>query len=227
MNGRGIGAVVVLILINIVMFFFQVTAGDWFTEAFVLLQGSLFSEPWRILTSMFLHGSPIHLFFNMYVLFIFGSLVESRIGTKRFLGVYFAAGILAGILGSFLYPAALGASGAVMGVIGMVILLMPNLQVLLFFIIPMSMRTLGILIVLIDLLGLFGFQVFGPNIAHAAHLAGLAVGFGYAKFLLRKKQEYTERFSIPAGKKKRGKKKRDDLELDDEEIDYYIKYGRL
>ncbi len=225
MNGRGVGAVTILVLINIFMFLIQITAGNWFTEMFMLVQGSLFSEPWRIITSMFLHGSPVHLLFNMYVLFMFGSLVEAKIGTKRFLGVYFAAGILAGVIGSFIYPAALGASGAVMGLIGIIILLMPNLQVLLFFFIPMTMRTLGIFIVLIDVMGLLGYGLFGPNIAHAAHLAGLIVGLAYAKHLLGKKREFTERFTIHVDKRK--KKKKDGIQLDDEEIENYIKYGRL
>ncbi len=225
MNGRGIGAVLALFLINIILFLVQMSV-EGFTEMLMLTQGSLFSEPWRIITSMFLHGSPMHLLFNMYVLFIFGSLVEAKIGTKRFLGIYFAAGILASIVGSFIYPAALGASGAIMGLIGIIVLLMPNLQVLLFFVIPMSMRTLGILLVLIDALGLLGFGIFGPNIAHAAHLVGLFVGLGYAKHLLTKKQEFTERFTIHVDKRKK-KKRKDDIELDDEDIESYIKYGRL
>jgi len=69
----------------------------------------------------------------MYALLIFGPLIESKIGSKRFIMIYFISGLLAGIGSTFFYAKALGASGAIMGILGVTIVMMPNLRVLLFF----------------------------------------------------------------------------------------------
>ncbi|MBW2968354.1 rhomboid family intramembrane serine protease [Candidatus Woesearchaeota archaeon] len=249
-------ASVILIGINVVMFFLQLTLGGiggWFTDMFMLVPFDILSRPWTLVTSMFLHGGPGHLMFNMYALLLFGTLIEQRIGWKRFLGLYFGAGILAGlghtafsmVMGANL--PAVGASGGIMGVLGMTIMLLPHLRVLFFFIIPMSMRTAGILFALIDLLGVFGLGI--PGIANMAHLVGLAAGVAYGAVLLRAKKAFTKKFvnrGISAGHgpaKKRSAGHRSagrgstqhtastsenaGIELSREEIDEYIKTGRL
>ena len=171
-------AVLPIIIINIIFFVLQqIIAG--FTDSLLLVSSDIFTRPWILVTSMFLHGSITHLLFNMYALFLFGTLIEQRIGTRRFLILYFASGILAS-LGFALFQelilrstgAGLGASGAVMGVLGMTIMLLPHLRVLFFFVIPMSMRTAGIIFAIIDFLGVFGIGI--PGIANIAHLVGLA-----------------------------------------------------
>ena len=135
-------AVTTLVLINVILFIVQISFRG-FTESFMLVSADIWTRPWIIITSMFLHGGLAHLFFNMYALYLFGTLVERSIGTKKFLAVYFLAGILAALLPQ--YSAALGASGAIMGILGIVIMLFPDLRILFFFAIPMSMRTAGII----------------------------------------------------------------------------------
>ncbi|MCD4666859.1 rhomboid family intramembrane serine protease [archaeon] len=180
--------VTILLAINVLAFILQwIIPG--FTDLFVLVSKDVLARPWILLTSMFLHGSLPHLLFNMYALFIFGSLIEQKIGSKRFSFVYFLSGILASLLFTVLMPssAALGASGAVMGILGVTIMLMPDLRVLFFFFIPMSLRTAGIVFILIDVLGAFGIGI--PGIANVAHLAGVAVGLIYGYYLLKNRKK--------------------------------------
>ena len=211
-------AVTPLIFINIFVFILQIVLGIEFTRNFMLVSQDLYIRPWILITSMFLHGGSMHLLFNMYALLIFGSLIEQRIGTKRFLLIYFLSGILAGFIPT--YEAALGASGAIMGIIGVTIMLMPDLPVLLFFFIPMSLRTAGIIFAVLDLFGMF--TPIRTGIAHYSHLVGLVCGLLYGFYLLRKKKSFIHRFT------RRPKKENANLtELSKEEIEDYLKYGRL
>ena len=218
-----------LIGINVFIYLLQ-SFIPGFTELFVLKGAEVLSHPWTLVTAMFLHGGFTHLLFNMYALLLFGPLIEKKIGTKRFLILYFVAGLLASIAASY-YPSALGASGAIMGVLGMVIILFPKLKVLFFFIIPMSMRTAGIVFALIDI---FGFAFGGSNIAHLAHLAGLGVGLFYGIYLLKKHKSFTARFTAKASYTsthhtpvKKRKDYEQTIELTKDEVDEYFKYGRI
>ncbi|MBD3164847.1 rhomboid family intramembrane serine protease [Candidatus Woesearchaeota archaeon] len=184
-------AVIPIIVANIAIFVLQIFLGNWFTSSFMLVQNQVFVRPWILLTSMFLHAGTFHIFFNMYVLLMFGSLVEQKLGPKRFLFIYFLAGILSGFVSSFIYPAALGASGAIMGILGVIIVLMPELQVLLFFVIPMSLRQAAVLIALVEI-----FMIFVPSgIANIAHLVGMAVGLLYGFYLLKQRGKFRKRLS--------------------------------
>lgn len=223
-----------IILLNIVIFLIQITVPE-FTSQFVLNSATVFHKPWTIITSMFMHGGVAHLFFNMYALFLFGPLVEQRIGWKRFIVIYFISGIVAAIgfvafqeliLG--VTASALGASGAIMAVLGLTIMFFPHLKVLFFFIVPMSLRTAGIIFVLIDVFGLFH----NTGIASSAHLAGLAVGLIYGLYLLKKKKQFYEKFES-RGKPQRNSRvisvrnKADNPMMTDDEIDEYLKHGRI
>jgi len=159
----------------------------WFTGAFELRPYSIFSEPWRIVTSMFLHapGTSIHLLVNALVLYMFGTELERRIGTKRFLKLFFLSGIVASI-GFALFVsmagcngtpncAAVGASGALYGVFAALAIMAPEITVLAFFIIPLRIRTALIGFALFDLFLLTQ----NTPIASAAHLAGMVVGLYY------------------------------------------------
>ncbi|MGS2726297.1 rhomboid family intramembrane serine protease [Psychroserpens sp. BH13MA-6] len=85
-----------LIIINVIMFIGTVTIGNgqlfnqWFALYFP--ENSLF-EPWQIFTHMFMHGGIGHLFFNMFALWMFGTAVESQLGSKKFLFIYISAGL--------------------------------------------------------------------------------------------------------------------------------------
>jgi membrane associated rhomboid family serine protease len=81
---------------------------------------TLGGEPWRIITSMFLHFGVVHLLVNMYGLYVLGTVLEPALGTTRFLLVYFFCGIAAGIASLIfnLYVPSAGASGAIFGLFG-------------------------------------------------------------------------------------------------------------
>ena len=195
-----------LIGLNVIMFIIQAIVGDSFTQMFMLVAGDIFTRPWILLTSMFLHSGTTHIFFNMYALLIFGPLLEQRIGSKRLLISYLTTGIFAGIIYSLYHAfllgapqtAAVGASGAIMGFLGLVIMLLPKMRILFFFIIPMNMRTAGIIFAAIDLIG---FITPGDGIAHLAHLAGLAAGLAFGYYFVKQKNSFAKRFT---GQQNRG-----------------------
>lgn len=147
---------------------------------------------WTFLTSMFMHANFFHIFANMLTLFFIGSLVQKILGPKRYLWFYLGSGLFAGlifVLMSLVFPLdynsyAVGASGALFGLVGILVILTPNLPVYIMFIpIPVKMKYAGpgILIVL------WGISL-GTNIGigNTAHLGGLIAGLIYG-FYLRKK----------------------------------------
>ncbi len=239
----------ILLGLNIAMYMFQSIFGDVFTSSLMLVSGDIFTRPWIMLSSMFLHGGSWHLLFNMYALFIFGPLIERRIGSKRFLGAYLFSGILASLIyGSFNTfimnapnAAAVGASGAIMALLGLTIILLPHLIFLFFFVIPMSMRTAGIVFALMDLIGFI--TPSNTGIAHLAHLVGLGCGLLFGWYLLKKKKVFVQQFTRtgPRVKVFMGKMKKtpppnnkqqsslhdDTIELSKDDVDNYFKYGRL
>ncbi|WP_439129861.1 rhomboid family intramembrane serine protease [Polaribacter sp.] len=140
----------------------------------------LSGEKIRMLTSGFLHVDWIHLGFNMYTLYLFGRIVSSMLGTPYFLIIYFGS-LLAGSLYSLKYHkkepyySAVGASGAVSGIVYSSILLYPGMSLYLFFIpiaIPGYIFGLGYL-----LYSIYGMKKQVGNIGHAAHLGGAMGGF--------------------------------------------------
>ncbi len=220
-------AVIPIIGVNVLFFIFQFMISG-FNETFSLSSAEIFTKPWILLTSMFMHGSLFHIFINMYILFIFGTLIERRVGTRRFLFIYSLSGILAS-LGFVLFQElvlgtsgmAVGASGAIMGIIGLTIILMPDLRVLLFFFIPMTLRTAGIIFVLFEIFGLIYTKLGGSiGIANSAHLVGLVCGFIYGYYLKKKKGSFRRR-------KKHSRDYQDSIVMNDEDIDNYIRYGKI
>ncbi len=153
-----------------------------FNELFQLVPELAFTEPWRLISPIFLHGNPTHLFVNSIVLFFFGSELEKRIGTWRFVKMFFLSGIIASI-GYAIYmleitglnTPAVGASGALYGVFAALAIIAPEIRVLAFFIIPMGIRTALVVFALFDLFLLTQ----QTPIASIAHLTGLVVGLYY------------------------------------------------
>ena len=155
---------------------------------------------WTFVTSMFMHAGFGHLFVNMISLMFIGGFVEKLIGKKRFLGLYFASGLFAGLFfvlialatGTDLNVYAVGASGAIFGLGGLLAVLTPKLPVLVFFIIPMPMwAAMGFLIVVLWMLSLgLGFPI-----GYVAHLGGLIVGLGYGFYLKQKYPRKTKMIS--------------------------------
>lgn len=203
-------AVIPILLATILVFMLQIVLGDGFTRMFMLASEDVFRRPWILFTSMFLHGSFSHILFNMYGLFIFGPILEQRIGAKRFLTLYLLSGVISAFIASFFYSRALGASGAIMGMLGALIILMPELQLLFFFIIPMPLWIAGIVWAGIDIFG-----VFNPSgVGNIAHLVGMGFGLMYGFQLKGKRKVFRKRFH---------KRKH----LDDSDIEEYLRSGRI
>ena len=227
MNGNGVspfqGWVFKLILINVIVFALQIftsgyemiySIGDFRskTSAMTLYLGlipALVTEKgfvWQLFTYMFLHSTRefFHLFFNMYLMLIFGAPIEHEWGSRKFLLYYFFCGTGAGIVIYIInliifyqtpglmvtqenvvyFIPTIGASGAVFGLLLAFGILYPDLELLLFFVVPVKAKYLVVLYGLIELyLVLFGGN---SNISHLGHLGGL--GFGLLFFLISRKR---------------------------------------
>ncbi|MBM3231926.1 rhomboid family intramembrane serine protease [Candidatus Pacearchaeota archaeon] len=156
-----------------------------FTDLF-LLNDKAPSQLWRFVTPIFLHGGFAHLLYNAFALALFGSMLERIIGSRRFLLVFFISGILANIVSVNFYDSSLGASGAIFGIIGSLIVIRPLMMIFAFGF-PMPIFIAGIVWALGDLIGFF-YSTSG-NTANIAHLSGmflgLILGFVYRKKALR------------------------------------------
>lgn len=144
------------------------------------------NEKIRLLSSGFLHVDWMHLGFNMYALYLFGGIVSTVLGTFSFLIIYFVS-LIAGNLYTLHfhknepYYSAVGASGAVSGIVYSSILLFPNMQLLLFFAIPMPGYVFGVGYLLYSI---YGMKKQVGNIGHAAHLGGTIGGFAITLLLV-------------------------------------------
>ena len=174
-----------LTAVCIIMFILQLLY-PFVTNSLVLVSAEALARPWTVLTHVFLHGSVEHLLYNMFALALFGTILEKIIGGRRFLILFFAAGLFSVIGDLAFYNATLGASGAIMGILGCLAMLRPRMTVWLFYI-PMPMILAAAVWAIGDLVGMFI-----PNgVANAAHLFGLAFGIGLGLYLRHK---YGERF---------------------------------
>lgn len=152
---------------------------------------------WTLVTSMFTHFSFSHLLVNMISLFFIGMFVERLIGRRRYVWFYLVSGLAAGLLfvaltflgnsvpyGSQIFGtpdlSAVGASGAIFGLAGLLVILLPELRVLVFFIIPMPMW----LAMVVLIFGLWALSIaINLPIGNTAHLGGLLVGIAYGIYL--------------------------------------------
>lgn len=186
---------IILALNTLVYLYFQVGDEAFLFRHFLVSMESLEEgRYYTLLTSEFSHASFLHFFLNMYVLYGFGPLVEITLGARRFLGFYLAAAALASLshalLSAYLLGEpglpALGASGAISGLLLVFALLFPRQRILLLGIIPMPAIFGAFLIVGIDLWGLYR-QAHGGTlpIGHGAHLGGALAGLLYYFFRLR------------------------------------------
>ncbi len=154
----------------IFLIFFIQLLSDKFTQLF-LLNSDSYSQIWRFFTAIFLHGNFIHLIYNIFALALFGSVLEKLIGSRRFLFAFFITGILANLISVNFYDNSLGASGAIFGIIGTLILIRP-LMIVWAFSLPMPMFVAGILWAAGDIIGIF----VPSNVANFAHLSGMFFG---------------------------------------------------
>lgn len=136
----------------------------------------------QLFTYMFVHANFTHLLMNMLTLFFIGPTVERTLGSYRFFILYYLSGILGGLGWSLLAPlgtSCLGASGAVMGVLGAFGALYPKSTVLLWFVIPVRTWMLVLGLAIWELSEMIGSPKVG-GIANSAHLMGGIAGFMYA-----------------------------------------------
>jgi rhomboid protease GluP len=181
---RSAPGVLVLILVNVLVFLFEIYAGGWndpdvlhrigAVEAdAVVAQG----EYWRLFTALFLHAGFLHLGFNLFALYVLGPPLERSIGTIRFLACYLISGVAssAGVvalteIGLVQVGQLVGASGCILGVVGAWAgLLLRHRHA------PFAKQRLANigLIVAIQI----AFDLSTPQISMAAHMCGLVAGF--------------------------------------------------
>jgi len=181
-----------LLIINVAVFFLQMLASNlmvggrplglvlnmWF--ALNPIGDGYNFQIWQLITYQFMHAGFSHIFFNMFILWMFGMEVENIWGSKRFLYFYLICGIAAGLAQLFISPLfsppaiTIGASGAIFGVMIAFGMLFPDRYIFLYFLIPIKAKYLiGFLFVL----ELFWIGDAGSNVAHLAHLGGAIAGF--------------------------------------------------
>lgn len=205
----------IIIVLNVFIFFayliFSYIYGSSSVEYLALQPESILSGKylWTFITSMFLHAGIGHLFANMISLTFIGGFVEKLLGKKRFLYLYFLGGIIAALffvflagifggteLGARLFGSpstfAVGASGAIFALGGLLAVLTPKMKVLAFFIIPMPMWVAMIFLTFI--MWIFSASLSLP-IGNTAHLGGLVAGVIYGFYLRKKYPKKTKMIS--------------------------------
>jgi membrane associated rhomboid family serine protease len=157
----------ILVAVNVIIYGLQYLSNDNVTRQYMQLGVAIANgEPWRLVTGAFLHASITHLFFNMVALWFVGSAVEPRLGRWRYIVVYLLSAlggaVLSYVVDSPMVPT-VGASGAVFGLFGSVLILAMRLR----------LDIAGILGIIV-LNAVLGFVI--PGINWRAHLGGLIVG---------------------------------------------------
>ena len=180
-----------LSLVCIIFFIFQLIIPN-FTDFFIL-NSSSYAQPYRFITSIFLHGSFSHLIFNLFALILFGLILESLVGSKRFLMIFFVSGILANLVSVNFYPFSLGASGAIYGIFGTLTIIRPLMTVWVFSL-PMPMFFAAIIWIVLSIIGIFNPT---DNTGHIAHLSGILFGFIFGIILkIKNKQQRVKKEKI-------------------------------
>lgn len=181
-----------LLLVNVLAFVLMRQFPFIYFE-FSLVPAEVFTRPWTLITYQFLH-SPAglgHIFFNMLGLFFFGPRLEVRLGSRHFLGLYLVSGLV-GALVHILYTMTpfsdggmgirmVGASGAVYGILLAYARYWPRDKILIWFVIPVEIRTAVIGLTLLSLWS--GLGPAGGNVAHFAHLGGFLGGWLYLRWM--------------------------------------------
>ncbi len=197
---RPVRLVPALIAINIAVFlgwqfWGSLYRGNFFVEQFLVSSEHLkMGRFWTLITSAFSHNMLWHLVFNMMVLHSFGSFLERFLGKKRFLIFYLCAAAFSSLTHclatAFILnndTPALGASGALAGLLLLFALIFPKHKILLFGIIPIPAIIAAVILIGFDIFGLIA-QEHGEwlPIGHGAHLGGSLFGALYYVFYLRK-----------------------------------------
>lgn len=206
-----------LIIINIIVLVATMINENFMYENFSLFSfHSPFFKPYQFITHMFMHGGIWHLFFNMYTLWIFGSILENVWGSKKFLLFYFVTGLGAALLHNLVLEIELstlqnavqsgnmaaqtsimnilrtptvGASGAIYGVLLGYGMLFPNNIISLIFP-PIALKAKWFVIIFGAIELLMGVTGTGSDVAHFAHLGGMVFGFIMIMYWKKKGKMY-------------------------------------
>ena len=190
-----------LLLANVIAFiavrllqivFMSATGGGGISPVFIfgLSRGGVFERfmIWQPLTYLFVHGSVLHLLWNMFALWVFGCDVERIWGTRRFFFFYFFTGGGAGLFILLLsepQTLTIGASGAVLGLLVGFAMFFPNrpITLLLFFVLPITLKAkhLAMGYAMLTLLYLTN-PSGGGNISHLGHFGGMVLGYLYVRY---------------------------------------------
>jgi len=162
--------------------FLLLVAGARLMTSFALWPVGAGFQPWQLLTYAFLHGSLVHIAFNMFALYMFGGAMERVFGARRYLAYYLVcvvsaalAQLLTAAITGAVYPT-VGASGGVFGLLLAYAIYFPHSRIMLIFPpIPMPARVFVVVYAVLELfLGVTGTE---EGVAHFAHLGGLVGGF--------------------------------------------------
>ena len=185
-----------IILINVCMLVLTMLNGHLMDRLFALNPITFIYKPWQLVTYMFMHGSIGHLFFNMYTLYIFGSVLENIWGTKKFLTFYFITGIGAGLFNILVqhltgdFALMVGASGAIYGILMGYAMLYPDSVLTLIFP-PVSLKAKWFVLIFAGIELLLGLSNNpADNVAHFAHLGGLVFAFILLMFWKKRHRLY-------------------------------------
>lgn len=167
-----------LIIVNVLVFELMFSMPEAMLEsAFEALHFSSAHvfEVWRWFTSMFIHASPSHLFFNMVALYFFGRVIEEELGAPKWLGIYFLSGLAGNLVYGLTSTApAVGASGCIFGLLGAAMLLKPKEPIRLY-LLPLPLGLIAVLYILTQA-ALAAVPAAGVGIAYMAHIGGLVAG---------------------------------------------------
>ncbi len=177
--------VTTLIVINVGIFLLSQINQPFgeFVYRFGVMRSDLVArgQIWRLITAQYLHAHMWHILFNMIALHFLGRPLEQMWSVRRFFGIYTACGVIGNIFYTFVVAStipAVGASGSIYGLLGIVAVLFPNATVYVYFLFPLKIRTAAIILGVIAFLTI---QSRGGNYGgEACHLAGLVFGVWWA-----------------------------------------------
>lgn len=170
---------IVIIALNAIVSFKGFSDSAFFNKYKFQISAIQHGEKNRMFTSGFLHADQTHLFFNMLTLYFFANAVINQVGQLYFVIIYIASLLAGSLLAMFFHKnnpmySAIGASGAVMGILYAAILLNPNMTLYLYFALPIPgyLFAIGYL-----LYSIYGMKNSVGNIGHSAHLGGAIGGY--------------------------------------------------
>ena len=181
-----------IILANVVVFIIELIFPNLIIDYFALWPNAILhgEKLWGLVTHMFLHSGFLHIFFNMYALYIFGPECEKAFGRGGFLALYFFSGLIGALMHIALCPVkdvpALGASGAIFGLMGAYAVLYPKRRIaMFFFVIFVVLPAWKMIIFLMALFTFFALVGILPTVSHYAHIGGIIGGIIFAWLYLR------------------------------------------